>query len=51
MEYIEAIWFTKPNHDGAPVMSLGTESLQLLPVFLDRVTSGVISKPANSTLS
>ena len=24
MEYIEAIWFTKPNHDGAPVMSLGT---------------------------
>lgn len=24
MEYIQAICFTKPNHDGATVMSLGT---------------------------
>ena len=23
MEYIQAICFTKPNHDGAPVMPLG----------------------------
>ena len=48
MEYIQAICFTKPSHDGAPVMPLGTAKFAIAASIFG---SGVISKPGNSTLS
>ena len=53
MEYVQAIWFTRPNCDHAPVMSLGTgKSLIAVSIFGEgEIQSGVISKPANSMLS
>ena len=52
MEYAQAIWFTKPNHDRPPVMSLDTgNSLIAAIIFgVGVIPSGVISKLQNSTL-
>ena len=52
MEYAQAIWFTKPNQDRPPVMSLDTgNSLIAAIIFgVGVIPSGVISKLENSTL-
>ena len=53
VEYSQPFWFTKPNHDRAPVMSLGTGKSLIAVSFFGEgdIRSGVVSKPTNSMLS
>ena len=52
IEYAQETWLTKPNHERAPVISVGLgKSLMAVRIFSDgAVPVGVIESPAKSTV-